>query len=82
VLFQTTKLTNTTQIEQGENYVIKEKLNAVVAFSNIGRRLYQARLFQVLAGAIRPLFSVTNHRYKLRKVLKKVLTCRSKNNLF
>jgi hypothetical protein len=59
VMSQTTKLTNTTKTEEGENYRIKEKLNAVVAFSNIGRRLYQARLFQVLLDATQPLFSVT-----------------------
>jgi hypothetical protein len=50
-MLHTTKLTNTVKTEEGENYWIKEKLNGVVAFSNIGRRLRQARLFQHLLGS-------------------------------
>ena len=50
-MLQTTKLTNTARTEEGENYWLKEKLNGVVAFSNIGRRLYQALLFQHLVGS-------------------------------
>jgi hypothetical protein len=50
-MIQTTKLTNTARTEEGENYWIKKKLNGVVAFSNIGRRFYQARLFQHLLGS-------------------------------
>jgi hypothetical protein len=57
MLLQATRLTNTAKTEEGENYWIKEKLNGVVAFSNIGRRLYQARLFQHLPESnIAPLY--------------------------
>ena len=69
MVLQTIELRNTAKTEEGENYRIKEKLNAVVAFSNIGRRLYQERLFPYILGTKQPLFSFTNHRYKLRRVL-------------
>jgi len=67
VMLQMMKLINIVKMEEGENYGIKEKLNAAVAFSNIGRRLYQERLFHCILGTKQPLF--TNHRYILRKVL-------------
>jgi len=69
MMLQKMKLTNTGKTEEGENCRIKEKLNPVVAFSNIVKRLYQERLFHHLLGAIQTLFSFTNRRYKLWKVL-------------
>ena len=69
MVLQTMKLTNTAKTEEGESYRIEETLNALVAFSNFGRRLYQEQLFQYILGTRQPLFSFTNRRYKLRNVL-------------